>query len=287
MSTIDNYGEFDLPEEKSTIEIVEDPVKVILACYDVFQRMKTEAFKETSYPGWSPIYNFAVKTFKDKEKLKPFPKDIEQIFKNLKADSSNGFFVSALHNTLNFKTMIANFKDKIWIDDIGYRLKEDKNLIIIDSNARVSGAEDSQGNIINYGQLINTHLASGLLVNYGEINLIDFVSNGIHINNKKIHILYYSDDIRYINNADHKTRWMAGPIAGPIAGNVEKGMIFYKNKLLQQNQKLQDTLAEIKFLETFTDLSCEKQVELVDNFNFKKFKTDIEQIVQEIYERNR
>lgn len=282
MSIMDIYGEFDIPEEKSTIEIIEDPAKIILACYDIFQRMKTEEYKAKTYPGWRCIYNLAVKSLEGREKLKPSAKDMERVFKNLKADSHNGFFVSAVHNILDLKTMVANFKDKIWTDQAGYRLREDKNLIILDSIMLGKGTEDSRGNIINYSQMLSTYLLSGLLINYGEIALIDFISGGIHINNNKMLNLYHSENITYINNGDG-TRLCGGP----LTGNVEKGMCFFRNKLFQSNQKLKDKLEEIEFLETLKDLPCEKQVEIIDKFDFEKFKTDVAQIVEKIYECHR
>ncbi len=159
MSILDAYGDFDLPEEKSVIEVVEDPVKTVLASYDLY----TESIKEIMhFHGMKfvkKLYFEAAKIFEGR-KINVDEKQIKEIIKMLMTKEvvlkewwlqsiPKGVFLSAVHNFSSLETLVVEeFSDS---SILGENLKPDKKLILGPAvNADYVG-ENAEGIILNYG----------------------------------------------------------------------------------------------------------------------------------------
>lgn len=191
MGLIDVYGDFDVPEEKLTIEIVEDPVKTVLSCHDF---AKKNSIKKTKYNGNSCVketvntaYAQLVDLFKNHKNLKPDMKKILPVLKT-KAEECDitGLFLSALHNTVDLDALIVDdFPEEL--DHLGFLLKEDKILVLGKKIKCNDTGEESCGKIINHGncQILGFRTNNGLIINNSAINYaLSFHSTkGIYINN--------------------------------------------------------------------------------------------------------
>ncbi len=181
MSAIDNYGEFDLPEEKTRIEVVEDPVKTVLSCYEMYCTHIEKSKKFISIEDkLSKFYEKGLKILEGKEKLKIEKNQTKQILDIIfsKEDEeyvSKEMFLSALINeTANDFLIVNKLKSKIdprlnyHLEFIGYQLKKGKTLILgqrISSNN--AGYRGKGGIIINRGDARNlgSYYLDGILVN--------------------------------------------------------------------------------------------------------------------------
>ncbi len=224
MGIADNYGEFEVPEEKSVIEVVSDSLKEILSCQELFKKIadkKLEGHHFLSYAHThilSQLHKDCKKIFEGKQKLKPNEEEIKEIIKAVRKtaksyDGSGVFLTEMLNETGIDKLIIEPFplhekyKEPITIEHLGYCLKKNK-LVIITKNTRMSNlGENSEGNIINNGQVyqeMGEGAENGIQINYGHVRSLGFqnegaiainnssteffgclATGGIHINNKK------------------------------------------------------------------------------------------------------
>ncbi len=170
MSILDAYGDFDLPEEKSVIEVVEDPAKVILSTYEVYNKICS---KLNGLELHLNAYDRAKKLFEGKEKLKPDEKSVKKILEEITKHSSEnrhffetGAFLSAMQNMIDLEVLTINEKLKVF--HIGTNLKDGKTLVLGPKfYANYIGA-GCKGNILNYGTggsfspfLKGTHINNG------------------------------------------------------------------------------------------------------------------------------
>lgn len=297
MNLLDNYGEFELPEEKSKIEVVEDPVKTVMSCYEMFKELlnsKRRAEKSVNIVSMREEYDFATKVFKEKEKLKPAPKEIEQILKNLENARWENYpdvFLTTLLNTTDLETLILkNPCPKI--RDMGHKLKPNKKLIMGREIYVFNAGDEKQGHIINYGLISNGvgwKSKSGLVINYGHIDNIFNFSQDVHINHNRIQCTCFTDsskEFTYINQG------LSTEVRYPCRTQIIQGEIIYKRNIFSSKQlknpalkqKLDGKLSEIKFLETLPELSYEEQCKKAEEFDFNKFEKEISEIVEEMYE---
>ncbi len=279
MSAIDNYGEFDLPEEKTRIEVVEDPVKTVLSCYKWFVEL---ILKENPLVSIDQIYQTAVKTLDGKEKLNFTAKEIERIVKQSDVDRYANLFLSALHNQTNLKTLIINSPNFM---TIGYELKNNKTLVIGPKINVDPAYQFTNGTVINYGKsechMYDSNKKPAFFMNYGEIGYLITQNGGICLNKNIIYDIG-KDEITCIN------------IGYPIQifdsdkqEKIQENTIYHKNSniaMTQINRSLIQKLEEISFLETLQELSYEQQFEKVDKVDFNKFEQELKEIVEEIYE---
>ncbi len=173
MRIIDAYGDFDLPEEKSVVEVVEDPAKVILSTYQMFYDICSRKLEAREYPS-DKIFSVANDMLKGKESLKLNDDSVKEILKEIGKLEENyfylaGAFLSAMHNAIDLKVLTINEKTRVF--QIGKKLKQGKTLVLgHDFTANYIGYE-SEGNILNYG-------AGG--------NFAPYAKGGIKIDNKGI-----------------------------------------------------------------------------------------------------
>ncbi len=326
MSIIDNYGEFDLPEEKSTIEVIEDPVKAILSYYDFFEKLIPKRMENIQYPSKiEKLYDEASKMFEGKENWNP---DGQKIIEELKPklnfetwDTCNyvngmllqlwtGIFLSAMHNKTSLKTLILDgFFDERerGLMDAGYRLKQNKTLVMGPKVQSQFVGQYAEGNIINYGksQILCNEAVNGVHVNYYHINYrqydLSFASEakgGVQINNGLVNCMglrslkgvqinngikyqgeYYSHQYNQPNGIKISTRINNGEIKyGSLMYEIELKEPF----MIQQKQKLDYKLKEIDFLKKLPEHSYEEQLKQIESFNFSKFQKEMTEIAEEI-----
>ncbi len=301
MSAIDAYGEFDLPEEKSAIEVVEDPVKSVLSCYDFF--IKTSVFAENRgrYRDTSilpQIYDKVADVFKGKESLKWDSVQLECLIKNLaeKMKKSgdevvDGLFLSALLNQTNIKTLYIN--ESVNFRYMGYELKKDKTLAVGSKVSAFYLGCLGKGNTINLSNLYiqGVQTSGGIHINKGKISGLQGAGGaGIFINRGYA----FSQGLNYLNdnifiNDEHTTE----------QGNYDLKGLFINLKNLEQfdkkavidlssattcvlRQELQQKLYELDFLDRLEDMNYEQAFNAVDSFDWNKFEDDIKRIAERI-----
>lgn len=293
MGIADNYGEFEVPEEKSVIEVVEDPVKSIISYYDLFKRVCKKITKNVEFADhntYKQIYKESLKLMEEKEDLKINGETLENIKQKIlnekERNTCPSLFLSCIHNTMNIQTLIVNnFPRQLYL---GYELKPNKTLIIGPQMSVWDAGDHCEGNILNYGEI--SHLAS-------------YAKGGVQINHCYCTSMAYASE-GGIQISTGKTSNTVGPYAtGGIQIQNEILMqyldketkihnwsnLIRTNKRLQQLQKkLEEKINETKFLEQ-ADLPFEEQIKKVNLFDFKKFEKEMTEIcgqIPEIYKND-
>lgn len=297
MTGIDSYGEFELLEEKSVIEVVEDPVKTVLSLFDLFHTK----FMTRSCWNLEEIYVECEKAFEGKEKLKPNFNDVNEILKGFEqkpyvkwADISIGLFLSAMHNST--ATDVLFLKKGIWHYS-GYKLAQDKTLITgfgFKKEIFSYVGEEGKGNIINYGYLHNLgdRYKNGLTINLGETaRQGSYSENGLHINQKTTEMFgSYAKAEVFINTGTVKDVCdrvinINASLKSPF---LEKAINLYQHsgteKIVALRTDLDSKLEQIAFLKKIKEVGCEKIVEQARKFDWKKFKQEITAKAEEIKE---
>ncbi len=322
MSVLDKYGEFEIPEEKSLVEVDEDPVKTMMSCYEMFTKtvccehnteyelLLSKLCNYLDYPHLSDlqkaeqIYQNTLKLFEGKEKLNFNAKQLKDLFQGWEEINEKsgrysyppilGLFISAMHNeTLLDMISIHEVYDQLgW----GYKLKKNKVLVL---NQRVGNLTLtgylSEGVLINRGKLpkMGLRTKSGIQINNGSIdNFGAYSEGGVFINNNKSNfIANYNSQGIYINNGyayDLSTSGNIGINNGLVDGmgtgiDLIKDLITNK-KLAPLKQKLDLKLHELDFLKGLNKVSYEDQLKLLREFRWNRFEKDITAIANEIKE---
>ncbi len=207
MSIIDAYGDFELPEEKSVIEVVEDPIKIIDACYERFVKL-CEKIRKQFQSEWilyqdgahfaEEAYNQMCKFF-DEKQLKKLNINQNSALEFLRTKAMpqdhSGIFLSALQNNSNLdKLILTDFprgcssypQHAATIEGIGYRLKESKILVLEQDISANYVGEHSEGIIINKGTVgwLGNSTKKGIIINKGnaECSFANYCKDGIQIN---------------------------------------------------------------------------------------------------------
>lgn len=223
MSIVDAYGEFEAPEQKSRIEIVENPFNAICSSYELFKAL-VQKEKDVLLQHYLPkdserdlvesLYSSAVRIFEEKPRISPKTRDLLEFFKVIgkmtgdKYDCyyATGLFLSALQNTSNLDTLIIDDEFPLKFYCIGYRLLPDKKLVVNEEiecfdlgwlcNGGVvinKGIAKYFGACANKGLMINENTAvsmgnrgkGGIFVNRGAATqCANCFEGGIAINNK-------------------------------------------------------------------------------------------------------
>lgn len=218
MSAIDAYGDFELPEEKSTIEVVENPVKAVISTHEICKKIFEKATQTKDFLNWGDndefneqVYISFMKTFEGKENLKADTKQTQEILEYLKNNdllkeiepivftpseyalqkalsleepTSFGIFLSALQNATKLDTIILEEFPYIW--HAGYKLKKNKYLIIGPKTGAFRVGTYGEGTIINKGDVdfLGKGSQKGIYINNERTGYFGWDSNGLYINNK-------------------------------------------------------------------------------------------------------
>lgn len=204
MSSIDAYGDFDLPEETTEIEVIEDPTKVINGYYEIFTKICEKTNKEirTGTYYWEDdvrfaeeVYNQMCNFFDGKQLNVNQDAVLEYLRTKAKPKDHSGIFLSSLQNNSNLDELIlTDFpkvsssypKDFETIKRIGYRLKPNK-ILVLEEDIRAEHAGDySEGTIINKGIVgwLGNSTKKGVIINKGKVkgSFADYCKDGIQIN---------------------------------------------------------------------------------------------------------
>lgn len=212
MTILDTYGELELPEEKSVIEVVENPIQVIFSYYELFSKTIAKELFETidqrwwycNYQEWvSPSYKKTLALFDEKPKLELNEEKADELLKLIRASEEKkteknigqvGLFLSAVHSSTDLEVLVLD--DFKHLDFIGYYLPENKTVVIgskiILSNNDITGMNciggtQAKGNVINYGSIysVGRSSESGVHINLESVQQICWHSQGgVHINEK-------------------------------------------------------------------------------------------------------
>lgn len=301
MTRIDSYGEFELPEEKTEIEVMEDPVKTVLSLFDLFHTK----FMKRSCWNLEEIYVECEKTFEGKEKLKIEFKDMNEILKGIEqkqyvkcSDVSIGLFLSAMHNST--ATDVLFLEKGVWHYS-GYKLTQNKTLITgfgFKKEIFSYAGEEGKGNIINYGYLHNLgeRDKNSLTINLGETaRQGNYSENGLHINQKttqmfgnyaKAGVFINTETVKIVEkdvcdkvikiNANAKSPFLENAINLYQHSGTEKIAVLRTD--------LDSKLEQIDFLRKIKELGCEKIIKQTRKFDWKKFKQEITAKAEEIKE---
>ncbi len=275
-SAIDSYGEFELPEEKPQIEIVENPVQVVNSLYEIFKTKikRIDINNKTS----SKMYGLAEELLLEKKDLKIKGSEIEEILNFLRKENDSksliGLFLSALNNTV-INTLIINDFSKL--HHIGYLLAKDKKLLLGEKVLAIWAGYAGQGVLINNG---------------GVINLADEATDGVQINNGRIatFAFYNSGSPVLINNGLVEEHFSCSISTGLSINNGtlesmlnrynRHNIINLKNK--SKNKKtnllkfrLQNKISELDFLKNLKNETYDSVANKLDAFDFNKFKQEI------------
>lgn len=181
MSVIDNYGDFELPEEKSVIEVDEDPVKTVLSIYDLYDKVAVKKWNEGIMLGqFMPLmYEQAEKLLKDKQKISFDEKQIKRFINELVKKEHDkmqayidvkGLFLSAIHNCSSIETLVVEEFEKT--ESLGYKLNSDKKLVIGPKVKCIYLGNNVEGGIVlNYSskiELFGTNAKGGIQIHKGS-----------------------------------------------------------------------------------------------------------------------
>ncbi len=304
MNIIDAYGDFDLPEEKSVIEVVEDPVKIVSSCYDVFKRF-TRKSKIKNNNIWyeyetyiDPVYKEALKVFGEKQELKADNKQLKEILREIRKKAENydgtGLFLSALINSTKINILFIDGFPKL--DQIGYNLKENKTILL--------GLENifchelglyAKGNTINQGSALwqSTFATGGTHVNQQIIRHQGYgATTGNHINQGTITTSqgFTATGGNHINKEE--TAYQRGtPYEKGKYINLKRiamrttiipiSLIDLYPKKSELKTELEQKLDELDFLKTEEP---EKLIQLASKYDWNKFGKEINEICNKIQE---
>lgn len=304
MSAIDNYGELEVPEEKTEIEVIEDPTKTIASSYQIFCGLGKKRFKGAfKYGGWSEIkycktdledlYQIAIDVLKDKEKLRYNYADLKPIFELLKPKQNNfhvvfgGIFLSALHNIANTDAILFNEKNKL-LCQLGYRLKENKTLVVGHRVYSDDVGTLSQGNIINLGMVerLGRESYEGRIINYGFV--CSYLSlhgeNAVRINNNFVREFRYHDSCKalVINAGVTADEYVPEKVIN-LNRKLPLNLHFSQpenDKFLLRN-KLEEKLKDAECLEKLKYVSSEDEIiKIASEFDFNKFEKELREVAK-------
>lgn len=315
MNIMDNYGEFELPEEKARIEVIEDPVKVISSTYDIFKKLTEEITSEDEWYlyGGRPedlekLYDIAIKLFDGKEKLKPKENELEEIIKQLKTTAFNydgtGLFLSAMQNALDIKVLAV---DKFFnLDLAGYKLSKDKILLLGGRIACEVAGMDCDGVIINNGdsEYLGYKCRHGLYINNGNAKNIGTERGwGIHINrnnaehmggfwNKHYHKIIINKNKQYVGDLNDE---LLIKLDNLISSKKKYACHNHKYNYMQADEhrlsalkkSIDQKLQQIVFLKDNHKLPYKEQIRQLKAFNFKQFQIDIISIARTVNQEYR
>lgn len=306
MNAIDNYGDFDLPEEKIGIEIIENSFNTIINCYHQFkaviEKNKDDLYREDL------VYENAEKLFLGKENLQIKDDEIKYLLNAIKIhtypNDRTGLFLSALHNkTLTDILFIDEFKDE-WF---GYKLGEGKTLVIGSKTKAGLLGKLAKGNIINYGDISMCGYDSfkGLQINFGDIWKQGLRSSGgVQINYNKLSFIRPNNALNInknsqpdLSNKKNSTKnlppdilWQMGDYGGtPIL----EYNIYYKNTVIDTNQpllnnikqKMDEKLKDLEILKSLNNSPCDEIIKYIRKINFQKLEKELIKIADEIKEK--
>ncbi len=288
MNLMDNYGEFELPDEKREIEVIKDPVKIILSHYELFRKIVEKDLEKNKYFNAENAYNSALKLFEGKETFDPSSDDVNKAINDAtskksedKNDEFLGFFISALHNSTNLETLVVKEYSQHYH---GYRLKKDKLLVLKDGKNNSRGAyigKYSEGNIINYGTLLQAgeNAQDGIIINHSHIQFdCHNIKNLLAINTGTVH---YS---RYFYGEHKKPSLMnLGCTESYNLGfNIKVDIRNIPENLsdvpLYLKPKLDKTLKDIKYLQELKNADYKEQIKQYSSFNWNELEENIMQV---------
>lgn len=308
MSVLDNYGEFELPEEKSKIEVVEDPVKMVISSYEIFEKVATKIVNDKNIylePKAQLIYDEAVKLFNGKEQLKLTDKEAEKIVEFVKPKtfrlmdyfSIEGYFLSALHNTTTLDVLLIDKSNNFF--SLGYKLKKNKTLIFGPNVNCYCLGESCQGDVINLG--IVHHFAKkaidGVQLNFwiGDEQAL-YAENGIQINLSKhdyligfqghltkggiqINVGNIYNQGASIWNLEGGIQINLGKMAPYSNTMINLTDSFLSSKVKKLKKKLEKELEKVEIFENlFLGMSYERKVNMVRQFDWNSFEKNINAI---------
>ncbi len=321
MSIIDTYGELESPEEKEEIVVVEDPVKVVLASYDLFKKIIGGKTKENNWY-WDerkiePVYLQGLNVFVEKAELKPDAGQLEEIINELKKKAEEldgtGVFLSALVNTTKISMLFVDEFPKL--NQTGYRLKKNKTIILGPKNTSLELGRFAEGNTINQGTIQHdqgywarggNHINQGTTTHQGC-----YASGGNHINQGTTQYQgWYASGGNHINQGTTTHQGL-----GATGGNhINQGTTTHqgcyasggnhiniktvkesKGKLvidLSQKQhplksQLEQKLDELKFLKQTKKATPEETARIINEYGWQKFDKELDEIcgkIKEAYE---
>jgi hypothetical protein len=193
MTNHDRYGTLAQPEERTRIEVVEDPVQVVRGAYAVWRRILKKDEHHNYYMDDETLeqcYAEAVRL------LQPYGGmfgnlkrgDLEAIIMQVDRHRAAGnwqiagAFLSALLNTTRLPKLDGEFR----CSRLGYRLAPGKTLIVRKASSTSDIGHHAQGGlIVNYNEAggFAEDAAGGIHVNYGSVHLMGrYAAGGIHLN---------------------------------------------------------------------------------------------------------
>lgn len=316
MSTIDNYGKFEVPEEKTQIEIIEDPINCIISSFELFKKMHGEIWKSVfSEPEKvQKIYLSALKIFENKQNLRIGIKDMNELTKIFKserqsAQNTAGLFLSALQNETAIDTLIIT--SPLELNLLGYKLKQKKRIILgenittynLGSNAK-GGIIVNKGNATYLGYLseggiqINkeqsTHLGTG---GKKSININQGITQYLGNNNCTADGIYINQGMCRVFGVEHGGKGLYINL-GEMQSNIIEDIHPYRSKVIRLNHytcfkkpelkllksKLEQKLGELDFLENITDNPSDEELKLLKEFDEIQFEKELANICEEIKE---
>jgi len=181
----------------------------------------------------------------------------------LKDDRKRGLFLSALHNIIPLKEIRGQFQD----EEIGYRLNQNKHLILEKGSEIESLGYESKGNIDNFGECIHFGFKtySGIYNNFNFADQMGGISNdGIFNNFGEVgkSMGCFSKD-RIFNNF--------GIIKGELGKSAESTICNFgeANTVHKENEDIKEYLFQEKGLFQFTELKGKDLVEAVKGYNWR------------------
>ncbi len=317
MNIIDNYGNFDIPEEKSEIKVVENPVQTIFSLYELFSKtMAKELIKEVDQYWWYcnhqkfilPFYKKTLALFDGRPKLGLNEEKAGELLKLIKYSENKksgknigevGLFLSAVHSSANLEVLVlGDFK---YLDFIGYKLPENKTVVIgpkiklnkyYISGMNCIGGCEAKGNVVNYGSIysVGRESESGVHINLESVTQFCWHSNGgVHINENNTRDMGLGSRKGIMINEGRTKEIYGYNTMEKICINKRSskyppmGIISIKPKQFHPlKSKLNKKLEEISFLKKLGNADYETIVKQIKSFNFKQFEQDITAIAHEI-----
>lgn len=249
----DRYGTLGTPDERTHIEVVEDPVRIVRSAYAAWLGLTRQSCLHdmeglptlSDYPPEisAGLHEEAVRLLAPSAKAFKAVTREEQdaILATVTPESSDasGLFLSALLNATELPVLDGTFRHKA----LGYRLAPGKTLIVRHSSVINDLGPYAQGAIINYGQVrygMAREALGGLQVNRGIVyqGQANKASGGLHINSGEcndsfawwnaggVHLNYgyaeaFANDACggvHINHGTSKS-WMARDAEGGVQAN--------------------------------------------------------------------
>ncbi len=305
MNVTDAYGQFELPEEKIDIEVIENPVQIIVSSYNLFKKIiqnmtkKIDDFEDFRtgiiYVDNDELYNQAVKLFDGKEKLKPNENELEEILKRILVDAENwdesGIFLSAMHNTIDLDVLAI---DKFFnLAHAGHKLKENKILFLGKKIYSYCTGDESEGIVINNGEakhFCNT-VEKGIVINNDRCENYFYATpkSLIWINTKTATFIggHSFDGEIYANKKREKNNLTFNIAFARYQQTNKTPLVYIKNetdfeKIISFENEINQKLIDIDFLKTLHKLPYANQIKQLRRFDFRQLEKDIHRIDDEL-----